>query len=130
MTTQSKTCFLIDDDEDDRDIFQLALEEVDSGFNCVLAVNGIDALEKLKSGKLKPDYIFLDLNMPVLTGRECLIQIRRMREFENTPVLIYSTSSVPKDVEEVMKLGATSFITKPNKISALTTVLRKVLNAS
>lgn len=126
----SKTCFLIDDDEDDRDIFQLALRDVDGKFNCVMADNCLDALERLREGKLSPDFIFLDLNMPVLTGRECLVEIRKMRQFEKTPVLIYTTSSVSRDRDEVMKLGATSFITKPNKISLLTDVLKKVLTAS
>jgi CheY-like chemotaxis protein len=128
--TKLKTCFLIDDDEDDREIFQLALEQVDSKVTCVVADNCMDALEQLRSGNLDPDYIFLDLNMPVLTGRECLMEIRKMQQFLNTPVLIYTTSSVPKDKEDMMALGATSFITKPNKVSVLTTVLNEVLTAS
>lgn len=130
MANQPKTCFLIDDDEDDREIFQLALQQVDRKFYCIMSDNGIDALEKLRSGKVNPDYIFLDLNMPLLTGRECLIEIRKMPRFERTPVLIYTTSSGPKDEQDVLKLGATSFITKPSKISVLTTVLKQVLTAS
>lgn len=127
MANQLKTCFLIDDDEDDRDIFQIALEQLDRPFTCVMADNCMDALKRLRSGTLHPDYIFLDLNMPVLTGRECLIEIRKMREFQETPVMIYTTSSVKEDKEEVMKLGATSFITKPNRVSLLTAVLKEVL---
>jgi CheY-like chemotaxis protein len=123
-----KTCFLIDDDEDDRDIFELALGQLGAKFRFVTSESCIAALETLRNGELNPDYIFLDLNMPVVTGRECLVEIRKLAKFQTTPVLIYTTSSVQKDKEDVMRLGATSFITKPNKVSALTLVLREVLN--
>jgi CheY-like chemotaxis protein len=125
-----KTCFLIDDDEDDRDIFQLALQQLGPKFNCVTSDSCTHALEILKNGNVTPDYIFLDLNMPVITGRECLAEIRKLEKFGKTPVLIYTTSSVLKDKEDVMRLGATSFITKPNKVSVLTTVLKEILNPS
>ena len=118
---------MIDDDEDDRDIFQLALQQLERKFKCVMVDNCIEALESLKHGSLEPDYIFLDLNMPIVTGRDCLVEIRKLRRFDKTPVLIYTTSSSQKDKEEVMQLGATSFITKPNKISALTSVLKDIL---
>lgn len=130
MSNLPEICFLIDDDEDDRDIFQLALQQLDRKYNCVTAESCMDAMEKLRSGTLKPDYIFLDLNMPIITGRQCLIEIRKMDQFDKTPVVIYTTSSVPGDKEDMMKLGATSFITKPNKISVLTTVLKEVLTPS
>lgn len=128
MAILPKTCFLIDDD--DRDIFQFALEQLDSGVNCVTANNGMVAIERLRSGQLNPDYIFLDLNMPILTGRECLIEIRKIYQFQKTPVVIYTTTSVPKDKEDLMKLDATWFITKPGKVSALITVLKEVFTAS
>lgn len=126
IRTALETCFLIDDDEDDREIFQLALEQVDSNFRCVTADNCMEALEILRNGSLKPDYIFLDLNMPVLTGRDCLVEIRKMAMFQKTPLIIYTTSSIPADREEVLRLGATSFVTKPNKVSTLVTLLKEV----
>ncbi len=123
-----KTCFLIDDDEDDRDIFQIALRELDHKVNCVTSDNCVDALDALRAGSLHPDYIFLDLNMPVVTGRECLVEIRKLPAFQKIPVMIYTTSSAQKDKEDVMKLGATSFIIKPNKISLLTPLLKEILS--
>jgi CheY-like chemotaxis protein len=125
-----KTCLLIDDDEDDRGIFELALRQLDQKFKCVTLDSGTQALETLKKGDLNPDYIFLDLNMPLITGRDCLIEIRKLSRFKQTPVLIYTTSSGEKDKEDVIKLGATSFITKPNKVSVLISVLREILNPS
>lgn len=118
---------MIDDDEDDRDIFELALQQLGPKFKCVTSESCSEALEALKTGDLNPDYIFLDLNMPLISGRECLAEIRKLSKFQNTPVVIYTTSSVPKDKEDVMRLGATSFITKPSKISVLKDVLKDVL---
>ena len=124
-----KTCFLIDDDEDDRDIFELALQQLEQKFTYVTSDSCSEALEMLRKGDFNPDFIFLDLNMPLISGRECLSEIRKLSEFRNIPVVIYTTSSVQKDKDEVMRLGATSFITKPSKISVLTDVLRQVLIA-
>ena len=123
-----KTCFLIDDDEDDRDIFELALQQVGKNYKCVTSGSCQDALQTLKNGDINPDYIFLDLNMPLVSGRECLREIRKLSKFQHTPVVIYTTSSVQQDKEDVMQLGATSFITKPNKVSVLTNILKEVLN--
>ncbi|HEU5148257.1 MAG TPA: response regulator, partial [Chryseosolibacter sp.] len=89
-----KTCFLIDDDEDDRDIFELALQQLGQKFRCVTSESCQDALNSLKNGDIDPDYIFLDLNMPLVSGRECLGEIRKLPKFESTPVVIYTTSSV------------------------------------
>ena len=123
-----KTCFLIDDDEDDREIFQLALAQIGETFNCITSDNCPEALENLRNGSLSPDYIFLDLNMPVVSGRDCLIEIRKISRFNDTPVLIFTTSSIVKDKEDTMSLGATAFITKPSKISTLSILLKEILS--
>jgi len=124
-----KTCFLIDDDEDDREIFQLALMDVGGQFDCITADNCREALQQLRNGALNPDYIFLDLNMPVLSGKDCLAEIRKMARFNQTPVLIYTTSADKRDKDEIARLGGTAFITKPNRVSALTEILKQVLTA-
>jgi CheY-like chemotaxis protein len=122
-----KTCFLIDDDEDDREVFQLALHQIDRDFIFICSDDGREAIDKLKNGELNPDYIFLDLNMPLLSGRDCLIEIRKMSKFADVPVMMYTTSSDTNDKEECLKLGANAFITKPNKISELTEILKEIL---
>ena len=85
----NKTCFLIDDDVDDQDIFILALEEVDPTIRCELASDGVEALQKIREEKnFRPDYIFLDLNMPRMNGRQCLAEIKQLEFLRNTPVII------------------------------------------
>jgi len=113
---------LIDDDEDDRDFFQFALEDLNNNITFASAESGYEAFELLQKDKL-PDYIFLDLNMPGMSGRECLIELKNNHSFNSIPVVIFSTSSDPRDVEETKKLGAIDFITKPSKTSDLVNAL-------
>jgi DNA-binding response OmpR family regulator len=123
-----KVCFLIDDDEDDREIFQLALNRV-AGVLCITSQNGKEALEKLSDENFNPDFIFLDLNMPLVNGRECLQGIRKIKRFKKTPVFIYTTSTQEADKITLEKLGATGFITKPTSINDLVEILTTYLQA-
>src|ERR1051325_7487517 len=92
------TCVLIDDDADDQDVFLLALEAVDKSIRCHIANDGVEALQMLSVGKgFSPDYIFLDLNMPRMNGKQCLGQIKKIDCLRNIPVIIYSTTADQKD---------------------------------
>ena len=122
-----KLCLLIDDDEDDKEIFCIALSEIDPGIRCHTAIDAIEALNLLKDPSFTPDYIFLDLNMPLMSGKECLVEIKKRPHLRDTPVIIFSTSASQKDMQDTHDLGAASFITKPPLISTLTKRLREVL---
>ncbi len=67
----------IDDDQEDIEIFKSSLAAIDSGIICPTAHNGKEGLDILRDGVVLPDLIFLDINMPVLNGRDCLLNIRR-----------------------------------------------------
>ena len=123
-------CFLVDDDSDDLKIFALAMEEVDSSIQCVTATNGVEALEKLRDEEFIPDVIFLDLNMPRMNGKQCLIEMKKIDRLKDVPVIMYSTSSDRRDVEETLHLGAAHFLTKPSNISALTKSLTELLTCT
>jgi DNA-binding NtrC family response regulator len=119
--------FLVDDDRDDREIFIEALAQIDSNCNCITAENGEDAIKKLTADSFIPDYIFLDLNMPQKNGRECLVEIKSMKRLDEIPVIIYSTSSLPREKEELAQLGASMFMTKPANFDELCVSLKEVL---
>ena len=124
----AETCFLIDDDEDDREIFAIALEGTGNAYRCVAAGNGREAIDKLADGEFMPDYIFIDLNMPYMSGSECLAAIRKMPHLAGIPVVVYTTSSHHKDLEETRALGASHYLVKPPSINRLTEALTGILN--
>lgn len=124
---QEIKCFMIDDDIDDRDFFQIALEISDLPFRLTTAGNGITALELLSQDSYLPDFIFLDLNMPLLSGKECLSAIRELPKLQDVPLVIFSTSSYHKDIEETKELGATYFLSKTSDIDRLAVILNDVL---
>jgi CheY-like chemotaxis protein len=117
------TWFLIDDDSDDQEIFLLTLGRMGKTIDCLVANDGIEALEKLKTEGLAPDIIILDLNMPFMDGKKCLIEIKKIERLKDVPVYIYSTSSESKLKAELKQLGATDYIEKPYSIDLLSEIL-------
>lgn len=126
----SITCLVIDDDEDDQEFFLLALRKMRSSLTCQFANDGQEALEKLKKDtSFSPNYIFLDLNMPGMSGKQCLTEIKKIAHLQHTPIFIYSTSSDSRDIAETRRLGADEFITKPTQVNLLTDQLSKLFMA-
>lgn len=119
--------FVVDDDLDDTEIFQEVLSFIDPTIQCSTAENGRDALDKLSRVTFIPDLIFLDLNMPRMDGKECLRKLKENALLRNIPVIIYTTSSQSKDIEETMEAGAIKFITKPLNVNDLEKILRPIV---
>lgn len=71
----------------------------------------------------KPDYIFLDLNMPLMDGKQCLKELRQMAQLNKVPVVIYSNSGNPADEQETLQLNATHYLIKPTNMQLLTNIL-------
>lgn len=127
MPTHRK-CFFIDDDEDDRDFFCTAVHTIDSTIECLFAKDGEQALNKLLAQpSLIPDYIFIDMNMPMMDGKQCLTEIRRIDRLDDVPVYIYSTSGTTKLIHEVLEIGAKEFLIKPSSMTALEQMLRAIV---
>ena len=122
---KSTTILLIDDDEDDQELFKEAITKVNTEIDCQIARHWDEAQKKLKT--FSPSLIFLDLNLPRLNGKECLMKIKSIAEWRNIPVVIYSTSSLEHEIEETRKLGAVHFVTKQNTFNGICTSLREVL---
>lgn len=118
--------FLADDDDDDCVLFEDVLKELSLPCNLTIANNGEQLMEKLNSHIFLPDIIFLDLNMPLKTGFECLKEIRSEERFKNLPIVVFSTSAQPSAVDELYKLGATLYIRKPSTYSLLQERIKKI----
>ena len=119
---------LIDDDEDDALIFQMAINEVDKGI-LFSHDNSETAFTLLQIKQLAiPDILFLDWNMPKIDGKQILIELKKTKEYQSTPVVVYTTStSLLFDVKEIKELGAAHFLTKPNSVSDLVKELKQLL---
>ncbi|WP_373518009.1 response regulator [Pricia sp.] len=128
MKDKILTIALADDDEDDRMFFVEALEELALRVKVCLFKNGQELLDFLNlSNTEKPDLVFLDLNMPIKNGLECLREIRQNSKLRNVSIAIYSTSSSEKDIEDTFLNGANLYINKPNNFSKLLEALEKAL---
>ena len=68
----------------------------------------------------RPDLILLDLNMPGIDGRQVLERIKRDSEIRSIPVVVLTTSSDTRDVEQCYSIGASTYIQKPVSFDGLT----------
>ncbi|KIC95912.1 response regulator [Flavihumibacter solisilvae] len=115
---------LIDDDEDDREFMLEVLGENFPHVVCNIAVNGQDALDQLKS--YRPDVMILDLNMPLMNGRQFLRAVNKNPDLAGIPVVVVSTSSDNYTIEETKGLGAKDFYTKPDKLSGWKAMINSI----
>lgn len=123
------TFFLADDDDDDIALFCEALTEIDPSIICHTAENGSQAFKTLSELSInRPQVIFLDINMPILNGWECLKRIKQHPNLENIPVIMYSTSSSKKDLELASALGAICMMTKPDNFLQLKEILKTIID--
>lgn len=114
---------LIDDDIDDRFLFNRAAKLQHPEIKCVTAESGPEAFELLNKMTQHPQIIFLDLNMPGMNGWEFLFQFKKNERFKNIPILIYSTSSHEKDIIAAQNAGAIGYCVKPLEFDGLLTIL-------
>ena len=124
---QYSRVLLIDDDEDDQELFLLAIKEIAASIECTTLSSAHSALTQLETRALVADIIFLDLNMPLMTGQQFLSELNKREGLSRIPVIILSTSSNIETINETKALGARIFITKPSNFTELKNVLFNVL---
>ncbi len=119
--------YYADDDQDDVLLFKDVFVELGHPINLTIAENGIVLLEKLLASRQHPDVIFMDLNMPLKNGFQCLKEIKTHTSLQAIPVVILSTSSAMDNIEKSYQLGAFQYIQKPMRFSLLKTEIEKCL---
>ena len=119
---------LIDDDDDELEIFIIALNESGVEYNCNFARSAEQALMILQG--LVPDFIFLDINMPKINGFKCLQEIKKIKDIKDTPVIIYSTGINDENRRDALAMGASACIQKPRQLKSLTETLKMILTGS
>ena len=119
---------IVDDDHEDCELFHEAIHEIDPAIKCWTAKDGRQAINFLtKELILPPDYIFLDINMPLMNGRETLMEIKKNTRLRDIPVVMYSTTSDTKEIQGYYKLGAHDFLIKPNNFNRLVEALTSII---
>lgn len=128
MTLHIMNIALADDDADDRMLFEEAIEEIEIETQLSLFKDGKQLMDYLlASPTALPEIVFLDLNMPIKNGMQCLKEIRMHDSLRELCVAIYSTSSSEQDIEETFVHGANIYINKPNSFEELKKAIEKVL---
>jgi len=122
-----RNILLIDDDQDDQEIFLAALRSLSDSVLCSVADKANDALSKLSTKNLTADLIFLDLNMPLMSGQEFLKEIKQDDGLKHIPIVIFSTTSNNRTVQETKNLGAHDFITKPDNFDELRAIIKNYI---
>ncbi len=119
---------LADDDEDDRLFFKEAFDEIKLNTSVSLVNDGVELMNYLTmDGNQLPHILFLDLNMPLKTGIDCLLEIKQLAHLKDIAIAIYSTSASDIDIEETFVQGANVYIKKPSEFSTLKKILEQVI---
>jgi CheY-like chemotaxis protein len=119
----SKLIFLIDDDEDEKDIFEEAIAQTGNRFKFLYMDSVIKALDFLES--LSPDSIFIDMNMPVIDGLKGISILRTIEKLKKVPIVMYSNGINDKLRADALHTGASFCLKKTNSIKELSDFLKK-----
>lgn len=119
-----KQIFVVDDSATMRQLLRFTLSG--AGFDVVDARDGQEAVSKLMDSTAKPNLIITDLNMPVMNGITLIKQIRGMRAYKFTPILMLTTEASDEKKKEGQAAGATGWIVKPFHPDQLLKVIQKV----
>ena len=126
MPQKLKSIFYADDDLDDLDFFKEVTEDIQAPIS--LFEDGQQLLNALDYATPETSLIFLDLNMPVMSGFDVLKEIKDNPRTEGIPVVILTTSINPDDIKLSKKLGANLYIRKPVSINALKKAIQYALS--
>jgi len=121
------TLLYIDDDAEDREFFKEAVDQLDPSILCHTAQDGAEGLKALRDLIVMPDFIFVDVNMPLMNGKQFLVEIKKQIRLRSIPVIIYSTTSHPEELKTFQRLGAFKVLVKPASMAGITRMIRSVV---
>jgi DNA-binding response OmpR family regulator len=121
--------YIVDDDPEDREFLGEAFSHHNKAVQCIMFENGAKLLAQLygKSENL-PGIILLDLNMPGISGRQILQELKSNASLKHIPILIFTTSHLTADKKTAYELGANCFLTKPSSHYRLLEMAKSILN--
>jgi two-component system response regulator len=132
MQGRSKRILLIEDDADDVFLIRHACEragligEISSAENGLAAITLFEDFAAQAATDKAPEFIFLDLNMPVMSGLDFLRWLRSAAQWRTLPVIVLTTSEDPRDVSAAYELGANAYLVKPNSATDFANMFKAV----
>ena len=126
--TKKPLLMLCDDDYDDQYLVRCALAKVRGAPELICAEHGADLIaileQRKEDGDNMPDVVLLDLNMPVLDGKQTLKLLKSSAHFSMIPVVIYTTSNANQELQECYKIGANAYCIKPGSYQEMISMLQ------
>ena len=125
---------MADDDEDDQLMARDAFETNRLHNVLYFVKDGIELMDYLRrqgnfsdpSSSPRPGLILLDLNMPLMDGREALKEIKSDSELHSIPIVVLTTSKAEEDIIKTYEYGVNSFITKPVTFQGLVEAIKQI----
>jgi len=128
MPPKHRTILYVDDDTDDQYLVMETLSLLAPTANVVLAGNGVETLAYLNrlDDKSLPCLIIMDINMPLLNGKETVVRIRQQARFKAIPIVLFTTSSSLLD-QQFCTQYQIPFATKPSTNKDMQAVIENML---
>ena len=121
--------FYIEDDEDDCEFLEETLHDIDNTIQCISYTDAREGIKFLLNTESTFDLIILDINMPLMNGKECLIEIKKHDTLKHVPVVMCSTTLQTKEIKSYFEMGAYDFIVKPASIEKYRDELTVIINS-
>lgn len=119
---------LVDDDNDEKFIFQIALNDLEIGYTFQYFNSPNDFVNSLGNKKsVRPDIVFIDMHMPKKNGLELVQELRKNKDFDQIKTVIYSNSVSEVVIQAFKSLGTSDFIIKPPDLAEMKTVLKRLI---
>ena len=126
MNILNKPLFYVDDDPDDLEIFIDVAQTL--GIEAYVFSKGDKLLKAILNPPPQPAIVFVDLNMPEITGFEVISHIKDLEDYNHIPIVILSTANDALSIKKSRSLGASYYITKPTSMAALKNALKHVVS--
>jgi CheY-like chemotaxis protein len=130
MTSKRQIVLCVDDDADDQMMVMDTILEIDSSIRVASALNGLEALSFLEGAKQRdelPCLVIMDINMPLMDGKQALTLIKKDKVLSSIPIVLFTTSSSQLD-KAFATFHEVEFLTKPIKQGELFDMMKRLLS--
>jgi CheY-like chemotaxis protein len=125
-TTPGAHILLVEDNPGDVDLILEVLKQSSPPVKVTVAVDGVDALERLRTAGELPNLVLLDLNLPKKDGRSVLREMKEDARLAHIPVVVLSSSEADRDLRDAYGLHANCFVTKPAELDDFLAAVRGI----